>query len=82
MVTNVRKRRILTKHGLISWWTLNFEGTLGSDCSRLGIKVSNSTGDVESHGEIRLCFLLILHNFSLLFMLNFQALTQKLLPTD
>lgn len=42
------------EHRLISWWTSNFEGTLGSDCSRLGIKVSNSTGDVDSHGEIGL----------------------------
>jgi len=48
------------EHGLISWWTSNFEGTLGSDCSRLGIKVSNSTGNVDSHGEIGLYLFFIL----------------------
>lgn len=34
-------------YGLMRIFLLNFEfeGTLGSDCSRLGIKVANSTGD-------------------------------------
>lgn len=52
------------------------EGTLGSDCSRLGIKVANSTSsttvDVGSHGETGLCTYFFSTNLTLFFIYEIE----------
>lgn len=55
------------------FWTFNCLGTIGSDCSRLGIEVANSTTAVPVQGEIDwTCHLFILY-FSRLLLSNLQG---------